>query len=45
MLQIRVVEKIKTLVLCSVTFFPKIVLFMRYCGKIWLQPDKPQMTI
>ena len=31
----KVVEKMKTHILCSITFFPpKIVLFMRYCGKI-----------
>jgi hypothetical protein len=29
MFQIKVVEKIKTHILCSVTFFPKIVPFMR----------------
>jgi hypothetical protein len=31
----KVVEKIKTHNLCSVTFFPKIVPFMRQCVKIW----------
>ena len=30
----KVVEKIKTQILCSCNFFPKIVPFMRYCGKI-----------
>jgi len=36
MFQTRVVEKIKTHVLCSVTFlFSKIVPFMRKCGKIF----------
>ena len=36
MFQIKVVEKVKTDILCSVTFFflPKIMLCMR-CGKIW----------
>ena len=29
----NVIEKIKTHILCSVILFPKIVLFMRYCGK------------
>ena len=33
MFQTNVVQKIKTHILCSVTFFPKIVPFMRYCGK------------
>ena len=28
-------KKIKTHILCSVTLFPKIVPFMRKCGKIW----------
>ena len=31
----KVVDKIKTHILCSVTFFPKIVPFMRERGKIW----------
>ena len=26
-------------------FFPKNVSFMRYCGKIKSQPNRPQMTI
>jgi len=29
------VEKIKTQILCSVTFFSEIVSFVRNCGKIW----------
>jgi hypothetical protein len=33
--QIKVVEKIKTHILCSVILFPKIVPFMRQCRKIW----------
>jgi hypothetical protein len=34
MFETYVVEKIKTPILCSITFFPKIVAFMRKCGKI-----------
>jgi len=34
MFQAKVVEKIKTHVLYSTTFFFKIILFMRKCGKI-----------
>jgi len=45
MFQTNVVEKIKTRILCWVTFFfPKIVPFMR-CGKNISEPDRPQMTI
>jgi hypothetical protein len=33
MFQVKVVEKIKTHILYSVTFFPKIVPFMRYVQK------------
>ena len=33
MLQTKVVEKIKTHILCSVTFFPNMVPFVRKCGK------------
>jgi len=32
-LQTKVVEEIKTNILCSATFFSKIAPFMRYCGK------------
>jgi len=31
----EVVEKIKTHIVCSITFFPKIVPLMRYFWKIW----------
>ena len=34
MFQTKVVEKIKTHILCSIIIFPKIVHFMRKCGKI-----------
>jgi hypothetical protein len=33
MFQTKVVEKIKTHILCSVTFLPKIVPFMRQSGE------------
>jgi len=33
MFRTKVVEKIKTYILCSVTFFSKIVPFFRYCRK------------
>jgi hypothetical protein len=36
MLQTKVLEEIKTHVLCSVTFLPKIVPFMRYVKKIYI---------
>jgi len=35
MFQTKVVEKIKIYILCSVCVFPKVVTFMRLCGKIW----------
>ena len=35
----------RSTLLCSITFFSKIVPFMRECGKIGVQPDRPQMTI
>ena len=55
MFQTKVVEKIKTRILCSATFFffvfcfclffpPKILPFMR-CEKNIVQPDRSQMTI
>jgi hypothetical protein len=34
MFQTKVVEKIKTYILCSPTVFLKIMLFMGLCGKI-----------
>jgi hypothetical protein len=42
MFQIEVIEKIKTHILCSVTFFLKIVPFMRYVekyGRAWQVTD------
>jgi hypothetical protein len=45
MFQTKAVEKIKTFILCSVTFFfPKIVPFMRYWQNI-VEWGRPQMTI
>jgi len=35
MFQTKVIEKIKTHILCSVTLFRKIVPFMRKCDKTW----------
>jgi len=43
MFQKKIVEKIETTVLCSVTFFQKIVLFVRW--KNIVEPDRPQMII
>jgi len=34
-LQTKAAEKIKTHILRSITFFPKIVPSMRECGEIW----------
>jgi hypothetical protein len=46
MFQTKVVEKIKTHILFSITFFfSKIAQFTRQCGKNMVQPDRPQMTI
>jgi hypothetical protein len=43
----KVLEKIKSHVLCSITFFfffSKMVTFIRECGRRWdSQPDRPQM--
>jgi len=36
MFQAKVVGKIKTHILCSITFFyPRIVTFVSWCGKTW----------
>ena len=40
----KIAEKIKTQILCSVTFYPEIAPFM----KVWknmVQPERTQMTI
>jgi len=31
----KVVEKIRTQILHAITFFPKTVLFMKQCAKVW----------
>ena len=45
MFQTEVVERIKTHILCSGTFFSKIVPFMRKCGENIVERDRSQMTI
>jgi hypothetical protein len=45
MFQTKVVEKIKTHILCSVTFFPKNRAVYEIMWKNTVQPDRPQMTI
>jgi len=46
MFQTKVVEKIKTHILCSVTFFPPENLAVdEIMWKSIVQPDRPQMTI
>jgi len=44
MFQTKVVEKIKTHILCSVTYFPKIVPFEMMC-KNTVERCRPQMTV
>jgi hypothetical protein len=43
--QTKVVQKIKGHILCSITFFLKIVPCTIYCGKNMADPDGSQMTI
>jgi hypothetical protein len=43
MFQTKVVAKVKTPILFSLNFAPKIVPFMMW--KIMVQPDRPQMKI
>ena len=45
MFQTKVVEKIKTHILYSVTFFYEIVPFMRQCGKNIVEWGRSQMAI
>ena len=45
MFRIKVVEETKTHILYSVTFFPKILPFMRKCRKIWRRQRGHIMTI
>jgi hypothetical protein len=39
------VDKIKILILCSITSFLKIELFMKYCGKNMVEPDTEHMIM
>jgi hypothetical protein len=39
------VDKIKNLILCSITSFLKIELFMKYCGKNMVEPDTEHMIM
>jgi len=45
MFQTKILEKIKTHILSPITFFPKIVPFMRQCWKNIVEPGGTQMTI
>jgi len=45
MFQIRGVEKNPNTHFIFKIFFPKIVPFVRKCGKSTVEPDRPQMTI
>jgi len=35
MIQAKIVEKIKTQIVCSITFFQKLYHLWNKCGKIW----------
>jgi hypothetical protein len=41
----KIVEKFKTHILCSITFFSKKVAVYEIMWKNMLQPDRPQMAI
>jgi abortive infection bacteriophage resistance protein len=45
MFSTEVEQKIKTHILCEITFFPKIMTFIETMRKRNVQPDRPQMTI
>ena len=45
MVQTKVVEEIKTHILCSETFFFRIHAIYEIMWKIITEPDRPQMTI
>ena len=45
MFQTKVVEKIKTHILCSTTFLQKTYRSWYNLGKRYIEPDRPQMTI
>jgi len=44
MFQTKFVDKIKAHVLCLITFFQKLW-FSEMMWKIFVEPDKPQMTV
>jgi len=41
----KFVEKIKTHILCSITFISKITPYIRQCERNIVSPGKPQMTL
>jgi hypothetical protein len=45
MFQTKVVEKVKTHILCSVTFFSEIVAFYEVMWRNMVEPERPQMTV
>jgi len=45
MVRTEVVEKIETHVLCSITFFPKVVLLRDNVEIYGIEPDRPYVTI
>jgi len=45
MFQTKVVEKMKTYILCPVTFFPENCAVCEIMWENTVQPDRPQMTI
>jgi hypothetical protein len=48
MFQAKVVEKKKTKkkrIVYAITFFPKIMPFMRQCAKKMVEPERPLMTM
>jgi hypothetical protein len=45
MIQTKVVDKIKTRILCSITFFSKTCAIYEIMWENMVQPDRPQMKI
>jgi len=45
MFQTNIVEKIKTHILCSITFFPQNCAIYEIMWENVVEPDRPQMTI
>jgi hypothetical protein len=41
----KIVEKIRTHVLCSINFFPKFMPFKEITWKNMVEPERPQMTV